>query len=223
MKAIVFDLDGTLIDSAPDLHAAASKMLEGEGLPALSFEQIRSFIGNGVPKLVERAMVASNIDFEPGRHARLTAIFLEHYGRASADKTVLFPYLMEQLEVLRAKGFALGVCTNKPAAPTHDILNAFGISDMFDVVVGGDALPVRKPDPAPLLHAFEQMNASQRLYVGDSEVDAETSQRAGVPFALFTEGYRKGPIETLPHAFAFADFRDLQGIVTSAFLQGENA
>ena len=119
------------------------------------------------------------------------------------------------LEALQAQGHVLGLCTNKPLAPTHAVLDHLNLSRFFGAVVGGDSLPVRQPDPAPLQATLAALGANphKTLYVGDSEVDAETAQRAGLPFLLFTEGYRKTPVEDLPHRAAFRDFADLAGLV----------
>lgn len=212
---IVFDLDGTLIDSAPDIHAAANLMLAGEGAASLDLKTVTSFIGNGLPKLVERAMRARGIAMS--EHARLDKVMLDFYDRDPATLTRLYPGLDSLLPGLKAAGHRLGVCTNKPEAPTRTILDVFGITELFDVIIGGDTLPVKKPDPAPLKAAFEALGEGARLYVGDSEVDAECAERAGVPIALFTEGYRKVPVDELTHAYAFADFGDLAGIVQKHF------
>jgi len=215
MKSIVFDLDGTLIDSAPDIHAAVNKMLVQEGKPALSLPKVTSFIGNGLPRLVELSMAASGID--AARHAELSEVVLGHYNAASAVLTCLYPGVKDVLLAFKSEGYRLGVCTNKPQAPTLDILAIYSIADLFDTVLGGDALPVRKPDPAPLIKAFEDLDATGMLYVGDSEVDAETAERAAVPFALFTQGYRKTPVEQLTHSARFDAFSELPGIVAAHF------
>ncbi len=211
MTDIVFDLDGTLIDSAPDIRDAANKMLASVGAQPLDMETIVSFIGNGIPKLVERAMKARDIDLS--EHDRLTQVMLDRYDENPATLTRLYAGLDTLLPALKADGHHLGICTNKPEAPTRAILDVFGITDLFDVIIGGDTLPVKKPDPAPLSAAFEALGVGQRLYVGDSEVDAETAERVPVPFALFTEGYRKVPVANLTHAYAFADFADFAKIV----------
>lgn len=208
---IVFDLDGTLIDSAPDIHAAANKMLTGIGAAPLDMPTLISFIGNGIPTLVERAMKARNI--APSEHARLTQSMLDHYAKDPATLTTLYDGIETLLPALKQAGHRLGICTNKPEAPTRQILDILGITDLFDVIIGGDTLAVKKPDPAPLHAAFKALGDEAKLYVGDSEVDAETSERAGVPFALFTEGYRKVAIADLTHAYTFATFRDFAEIV----------
>ncbi|KPP85895.1 MAG: phosphoglycolate phosphatase, bacterial [Rhodobacteraceae bacterium HLUCCO07] len=209
MTSIVFDLDGTLVDSAPDIRAAVNRMLATERLAPLDLPTVVSFIGNGLPVLVERVMRLRGL--APEQHEELTRRTLDLYSRASADLTRPYPNMIATLETLADAGFALGVCTNKPEAPARDILRALDMERFFGVVVGGDSLPVKKPDPAPLHRAFETLGNDARLYVGDSEIDAEAAERAGVPFALFTRGYRKAPVETLPHAFRFDDFAALPG------------
>lgn len=221
MHAIVFDLDGTLIDSAPDLHSAANKLLAEEGRPPLSLAQITSFIGNGVVKLVERVLRESGL--APDHDGRMTERFLAHYGAAPTALTRCYPGVRALLENLVRDGYALGVCTNKPIAPTRAILKDMDLARYFKAVTGGDSLPARKPDPTMLHHTLTRLNAGRGLYVGDSEIDAETAQRAGVDFALFTEGYRKAPVADLPHLFSFAEFSALEGIVAAHFDQSARA
>jgi len=210
---IVFDLDGTLIDSAPDIRAAANVMLAGEGAAPLDMATTISFIGNGIPKLVERAMAARNLAAPD--HARLTQAMLDAYDKNPATLTRLYDGLDALLPALREDGHKLGICTNKPLAPTKQILDIFGITNLFDVIIGGDTLAGKKPDPAPLIAAYAALGDGVRLYVGDSEVDAETAERANVPFALFTEGYRKVAVEKLTHELAFADFTELGAYIVT--------
>jgi len=209
MKAVIFDLDGTLIDSAPDIHAAANALMRAMGYQPLAFDTVRAFIGNGIPKLVERIMRERDIDFTPERHAALTAQFQTLYAQKPAVKTVFYPGVPEMLATLRRSGFALGICTNKNLDLTLQVLDCMGISDLFGAVIGGDILPVRKPDPAPFFACKQGLGASDVVYVGDSEVDAATAKAANVPFALFTEGYRKTAVALIPHEVAFSDFAAL--------------
>lgn len=211
MKAIIFDLDGTLIDSAPDIHAAVNRLLDSEGLPPLPFAQVKGFIGNGVGVLLSRVMAAAGMGEDPGLHQALMGRFLHDYETAVA-LTRLYPGVAEALETLARQGWALGLCTNKPIAPTRAVLTHFGLQDSFVSVIGGDSLPQRKPDPAPLRAVMTALDAGPAVYVGDSEVDAECAHRTGLPMALFTEGYRKTPVESLPHAAAFDHFRHLPEI-----------
>jgi len=203
MNTIVFDLDGTLIDSAPDLRAAVNAMLKDEGQEPFDLATVTSFIGNGIPTLVRLAMEARGLDM--ARHEALVVNMLAHYNAGKGALTTLYAGVREVLETLHRDGHALGLCTNKPTAPARDLLAQFELTGLFSAVVGGDSLPERKPHPAPLLATFEALGGNG-IYVGDSEVDAETAKRAKIPFALYTEGYRKTPVALLPHECAFSDF-----------------
>ena len=215
VTAVIFDLDGTLIDSAPDIHAAVARALTEEGAVPLSFETVRGFIGNGLPILVERVIAARKERPDPVRRADLTQRVMRYYAAASADLTTVYPGVLMALAVLAAKGHPMGVCTNKPEGAARDVLNALGLGGFFQAVIGGETLPQRKPHPAPLLATRDQLGAARALYVGDSEVDAETALAAGIPLLLYTEGYRKTPIADLPHRAAFSDFAALPGLVAA--------
>lgn len=208
---IVFDLDGTLIDSAPDLQAAVNRMLEGEGEAPLDLPTVTSFIGNGLPKLVERSLDARGIS--QSRYPELCDRVGDFYSAAPADLTRPYPGVIAALTALTGAGHRLGLCTNKPEEPARLVLDLLGLDGFFGVVVGGDTLSRGKPDPAPLEHAFAALGDGARLYVGDSEIDAETARRAGVRFALFTGGYRRGPVAMLDHDHRFSRHDELAGIV----------
>ncbi|TBN38369.1 phosphoglycolate phosphatase [Paracoccus subflavus] len=207
--ALVFDLDGTLVDSAPDLHAAANRMLADVGAMPLTLQRLTSFIGHGIPNLVRLVMEDRGIP--ASRSAEMNAAMLTHYTASPATLTRPYGHVPETLAALKAGGYRLGVCTNKLRAPSISILEALDLLRFFDVVIGGDSLPEKKPDPAPLQAAFAALAAPRLLYIGDSEVDAETARRADVPFALYAHGYRKTPAEELPHLFVFEDFLSLPG------------
>lgn len=211
--AVVFDLDGTLIDSAPDIHATANAVLAAEGMGALDLPTVRGFIGHGVPHLVTRLLGAHGIADE-ARAARMVAAFAPIYEQA-VGLTTVYPGAAEALAALRARGHVLGLCTNKPVAPARAVLRHLGLLEFFAAIVGGDSAPRRKPDPAPLRMAIAACGDGPALYVGDSEVDAETARAAGVPLILYTKGYRRTPAEDLPHVAAFDDFVALPGIVAA--------
>lgn len=210
MVRIVFDLDGTLIDSAPDIRACANAVLEAEGAAPLSLPETVSFIGDGTPVFVERMRAARALP--DADHDRLLGTFLDHYEKPSRHSR-LYPDVAQALAGLAADGHRLALCTNKPAGPTARVLDEFGLAGHFETVIGGDSLPVRKPDPAPLRAALDALGTGPAIYVGDSETDAETARAAAVPFLLFTGGYRKSPPEALPHAAAFADWSALPALV----------
>lgn len=209
---IVFDLDGTLIDSAPDICAAGNTVLAAEGAPPMSLAEATGFIGGGAPLLIERMIAARGL--EPERHDAMLSRFLELYDDA-VHLTQLFPGVEACLEKLAWDGHALGICTNKPESPARAVLDHFGLLPRFGTILGGDTLKVKKPDPVPLITCIAALGGGRALYVGDSEVDAETAERAGVPFALFTRGYRNTPVDALPHAQAFDDFADLPGVIAT--------
>lgn len=212
MLPVVFDLDGTLIDSLPDVTKAVNLLLADEGQPLLPQSVVNTFVGSGEKVLMQRLIAATA--FEPDDAERLMPGFIAHYKTAALD-TKLFPGAREALDRLRAAGVPIGLCTNKPRAPLVPTLEAAGLADVFGVVVAGDDLPLRKPDPAPLFHCFRALGAETGIYVGDSEVDAETAKRAGVPFVIYAHGIRVNPIEDIPHDVVFDDFGALDGILSA--------
>lgn len=213
MKAVVFDLDGTLIDSAPDLHAAANRMLDDLGKPPLTLERVAGFVGDGVPTLVARCLETTG---EPAKKLDWAiARFREHYARAPVEFTRPYAGVEATLRRLDASGLALGVCTNKPRAFAVTILEELGLMQFIEALVGGDELAKLKPDPAPLFLCLERLGAdeSSALYVGDSEIDAETAFRAKIPFALFSGGYLRKPVDAFEPMQLFDRFEDLSDYV----------
>jgi len=210
-RSVVFDLDGTLIDSLPDLHVAANRVLADFGAAPLDLPVLRGFIGHGVPSLVAQVRRARGLP--DGLQDQMTAAMLRHYLAAPADLTRPYPGVIDALLRLRAEGYRVGLCTNKAMALTTAILATLNMAHLFDAVIGGDSLPQRKPHPAPLHAAFAATGGVPLAFIGDSEVDAETAVAAGLPFGLYTEGYRKAPVADVPHRFAFADFGDLAGLL----------
>jgi len=227
-RAVIFDLDGTLIDSAPDIHAAANRLMARHGLAPFTPAETRRFIGSGVPHFIAcclraRARAANKGDeADEALHAQMVTEFTDDYETA-VTRTRTYPGVATALAGLAETGHALGICTNKPERPARAVLAHLGLNAHFPVVIGGDSLRLRKPEPAPLQAAVSALSARDVLFVGDSEVDAETAARAGLPFALYTEGYRKGAVADMPHARSFADFHDLPGIVAEIMGVGASA
>lgn len=212
-RAVVFDLDGTLIDSAPDIHASANRLMAKHGFEPFEPAETRAFIGRGVPHFIACCLRARGAAGRPALQAQMVEAFLAGYESA-VTLTTVYPGVKEALARLAAMDLRLGICTNKPEAPARAVLAHLGLAGHFGVVIGGDSTAERKPDPMPLRAAVAGLGAGDVIYVGDSEVDAETAGRAGLPFALHTEGYRKGSLSDLPHHAAFSDFARLPEIVS---------
>jgi phosphoglycolate phosphatase len=204
--AVVFDLDGTLIDSAADIQAAANAMLGDFGAGAITRAQTVSFIGRGAGTFTKLALeaVGATVNFEIAQ-----ARFRERYAAQGAALASVYPGALEALDALSAAGMRLGLCTNKPQAVALEVLETMDLARWFDVVVGAGADHPLKPDPAGLRACFAALDVETGWYVGDSETDARTAAAAACPFALYTEGYRHGPVEAMAPDFAFDDFMTL--------------
>jgi phosphoglycolate phosphatase len=185
-RVLVFDLDGTLIDSAPDLAQAVNALLAEFGKPPLAEAAIRPMIGDGSRLLLARALAASGIDTPADD---VFDRFMVHYLAFAADKTKVYPDVPETLAALQARGHPLGVCTNKLFAPTERVLEAFNLARFFTAVIGGDSLPQRKPQPEPLLKAIEELGGGPAAMVGDSANDILCARAAGVPGILIPSDY----------------------------------
>lgn len=209
LEAVVFDLDGTLLDTAPDLHAAAEHMLSELGRPTLTLNEITAYIGNGVKPLVAGCLQATG-GLGDDLDAAL-ALFSKHYTLQPARLSRANPGLPSALAEMRAGGLRLGVCTNKPQGLAEAILRHFEFLPLFSAIVGGDGVRALKPDPEPLLHCLKLLESSVKsaLYVGDSEVDEETATRAALRFALFSGGYRKKSAADMRTSLVFDGFDEL--------------
>jgi phosphoglycolate phosphatase len=205
---IVFDLDGTLVDSAASLTAAANALLAELGRPPLAEARVRGFVGHGVEALVDRVLAATG-GVPPGGPEPQRRRFREIYAADPVSGVVVFDGAREALAALAAAGHGLAVCTQKPEAPARRLLAELGLMPPVAGLTTGDSLPVLKPDPRLLEHAASQIGRGKIVMVGDSEVDAATAANAGVPFVLRLGGYHHGPAEAIPRAAAFADFAAL--------------
>jgi phosphoglycolate phosphatase len=212
MARIVFDLDGTLVDSAPSLTAAANRMLAEIGRAPLEVATTRGFVGHGVAVLVERVLNHTG-GVPVGGAAPHLARYRDIYYADPVSGTAVFDGVPAALAALDAAGHGLAVCTQKPCLPARTILRALGLMPPITGLTGGDSLAVLKPDPRMLAHAAAQLGEGPLVYVGDNEVDAETAAAAGVPFLLHTEGYRHAPPSALRHVAAFSDFAELPDLV----------
>lgn len=195
-SVVVFDLDGTLANTAPDLTDALNHMLAQLGREPLPQAKVLGMIGRGVRVLVEKGLDATG-PMTPALVEEGLPIFFEYYEAHIADKTLPYEGAEDALDLLRARGARLAICTNKPERLTRKLLAAFHWTDHFASVIGGDTLPLRKPDPAPLREAISQAGGGPAVLVGDSIIDIETALAAGVPSLAVTFGFRDRPAEDL--------------------------
>ena len=194
-QAVVFDLDGTLIDSLPAIHEVVLEVCKSFGLPEPESSTVRGFVGGGVPVMATRLLKWAKAKPDAGLQDRVVAALLEAYETVPLSRNVVFPEVQPMLNTLWEQGLALGLCTNKPRAPTRALLRGMRLGP-FAAIVCGDDLPVRKPDPAPLLKCCARLGVEPEhtLYVGDSEIDHATAASAGVPFVLREGGYLNSPL-----------------------------
>jgi phosphoglycolate phosphatase len=200
-RAILFDLDGTLLDSAPDLAAAANAMLVELGLPARDPAVIATYIGKGIPKLVERTLTGSlDAAADPVLLARALPMYERYYAEESGRRSVPFPGVIEGLRALRAARLPLACITNKAERFTLDLLQRTGLDGFFPVVVCGDTVVRKKPDPEPVLTACARLDVrpADAVMIGDSANDVQAARAAGCPVWCVPYGYNEGrPVETL--------------------------
>jgi phosphoglycolate phosphatase len=199
IRFVILDLDGTLIDSAPDLHAAANRVLAAAGRAPLDLPMVTRFIGDGVRKLVERAFAATGPALTPAALDRATADFTARYEAAASVLTRPYPGVPETLARLRAAGMRLAVCTNKPAAAAGIVLRDLGLAPLLDAVSGGDSVANRKPHPDHVHDALARIGGTPAAaaMVGDSELDIAAGQAAGLATVAVTYGYARVPYPEL--------------------------
>jgi phosphoglycolate phosphatase len=208
VEAVLFDLDGTLVDSLPDIAETANRMLAEIGRPARELAQIGGFVGKGIPNLVERCLTEG----ASATHEQIDAaimVFRRHYAVVNGECSRVFPGVLETLEAMRARGLKLACVTNKPEVFTLPLLERTGLAPYFDLVVGGDTLAVKKPDPAMLRFACERLGTRRALMIGDSINDAQAARAAGLPVLLVTYGYSVGmPVDTIECDGLLSDARE---------------
>lgn len=213
-EAVVFDLDGTLVDSAPDIHRALNAVLRQKQLPSLELQEVLLMIGGGPEVLVEKAL--DSFGTIPGLDEvrQLTASFERAYFEQGSELSSLFGGARECIDYLTQHEIPIGLCSNKPEHICIQLLSDLGIDKFFGALQGsGSGLP-RKPDPAPLLAVLDKLKAepSQAMYVGDSKTDVDTARAAGVPVALVTGGYTATPAAALGADWVVESLADLPSI-----------
>ncbi len=196
---IAFDLDGTLVDTAPDLIGALNVVLGESRLPALPTEAARMLVGRGARALIERGFLAAGEPLDEAETPGLVARFIDIYRGRVASESRPFPGMETALDALAEAGATLCVCTNKPTALSMRLLEALDLKARFAAVIGADSAPRPKPDPSHLLHAIDTAGGDplRALMVGDSRADADAARAAAVPCILFPFGYTDTPVEAL--------------------------
>ncbi len=194
-QMILIDVDGTLVDSVPDLAWCVDEMMKTIGRAPWGEERVRDWVGNGVERLVRRALSGS-LYGEPSdqEFERAYPLFLELYAENASKRSCLYPGVREGLDYLKSQGYRLGCVTNKAAQFTLPLLRDLGVHDDFGIVVSGDTLPVKKPDPGPLLHAAKHFGVAPEdaLMIGDSVSDVKAARAAGFQIVCMSYGYNHG-------------------------------
>ncbi len=198
VEALIFDLDGTLVDTAPDLTAATNHALSLIGRRPITDVEAKNFVGHGSRALIRLGCEATGEIVDEVTLTRLNLALLDYYSENIAGYSVIFDGLLDVLHKARDSGIKLGVCTNKIERLSHKLLAELKMADFFGAVVGGDTLPIMKPDPAPYREVARRLgvDAGRTIMFGDSETDILTAQNTGVPVVAVTFGYTPQPVQT---------------------------
>ena len=211
--AIIWDLDGTLVESAPDLATALNALLNEQGQLGHEVSKVRPMIGHGVAKLIERGFRASGAPLDPSAVEALVPRFMEIYTACCTDHTHLVDNARNVLEHFYHAGIKQGLCTNKPISVTRMILDALDIKGYFGSVVGGDSTAAKKPDPLPLLTCVDELGSrpEHALLIGDSGADVGAARAAKVPVILVPDGYTGVPAASLGADYVVGRLADIPG------------
>ncbi len=194
-EMVLIDVDGTLVDSVPDLAYCVDEMMKQIGMPPYGEDKVREWVGNGVERLVRRALIGQ-LDGEPDEalFEKAYPVFMELYAENTSKRSMLYPGVREGLDYLKATGYKMGCVTNKAAQFTLPLLKDLGVHDYFSIVISGDTLERKKPDPMPLLHAAEffGVKPENALMLGDSTSDVKAARAAGFQIICMTYGYNHG-------------------------------
>ncbi len=216
---IVFDLDGTLIDTAPDLIDTLNVVFEREGLPPLAFDTARNLIGGGAKTMILRGVQLEGRVLAPGRLEELFADFIAHYTDHIADRSRPFPGLIEALDELTARGARLAVCTNKLEGLSLLLLQQLKLADRFEAICGQDTFGIQKPDPEVLRRTIAAAGGDPRraIMVGDSATDIRTARAAGIPVVAVDFGYSDKPVAEYEPDRLISHFAELPGSIAAIF------
>lgn len=213
--AVVFDLDGTLIDTAPDLLSAVNAVLVAEGRKPLPLETLRHLVGHGAKVMLDHAMLETGDGVPPERAAELVDNFLNHYRGNIAAASVPFPGVEDVLRGFQKEGVAMGICSNKPHDMTELLLNEVGLTHFFGSIHGAGRTAKNKPDPMHLNAVIQELGADKAhtVMVGDSMPDVAVARAVGVPVIVMSYGYTPTPTHELGADAVTGDFRQVPGLV----------
>lgn len=214
---IVFDLDGTLVDTAPDLCAAMNHVLAGIDRPPLALPLVRHLVGQGARRLLERGLAESGgLNADDPDFEMLLPRFLDHYRANIATASRPFAGALDLLDDLKARRIPMGLCTNKPQGLTEALLDALGLAHYFPVVIGGDALPARKPDPVHLDGVLAGLGTGPALLIGDTVTDLKAARASRIPVLIARFGYSPEPVDSLGADAVFDSFFELSTLLRLA-------
>ncbi|MDV7338336.1 phosphoglycolate phosphatase [Terasakiella sp. A23] len=217
LTTLIFDLDGTLIDSAPDLRTACNKVLATKGRREITLQETTQFVGNGAAKLVERAFRTTGDAVSEDEIPALTEAFLAFYDGHEADETTIYEGVEQTLQKLKDQGYRMGLCTNKPYIPTINLMKDLGLGDFFEVMIGGDQVATKKPHPEMIHKALADMgvDVADAIMIGDSPNDIGAAKNAGLRNVAVSYGYRKVPVEALEADVVIDQMSDLPRAINS--------
>ena len=209
---LVFDLDGTLVDTAPDLVASTNHVLDHLGLPRVDETSLRPYVGHGAKHMIEKAIGPLGEDLSEAQHADLLALYLDYYGAHIADTSRPFEGIVPLLEKFKVGGMRLAVCTNKMEGMSRLLLDALDLSRYFDAVAGRDTFAASKPHPDALLGTISLAGGDKRraIMIGDSGVDVATAKAAGVPVIGVSFGYTDTPVSAYAPDAVIDHYRELE-------------
>ncbi|WP_319520384.1 phosphoglycolate phosphatase [uncultured Martelella sp.] len=217
---VIFDLDGTLVDTAPDLIESLNHAIAPEGLAPFDISQLHQLVGKGVKVMIRRAFALRETELDDQTFEACFERFTTHYRAGMPGKSRPYPGTESALERLKAAGFTLAVCTNKRMPLTMPLLQSLGLADHFDVITGGDSFEFRKPDPRHVLGTIEQAGGKPEnaVMIGDSSNDIDAASGAGVATVAVTFGYADRPVETLGAGRTISHFDELTAALITELL-----
>jgi phosphoglycolate phosphatase len=225
IRAVIFDLDGTLVDSAPDLMLATNHVLSMHRRRPISMQEVRAFVGHGAKALIARGWAATGEPIDDKSLDYYHAEFLRYYEKNIAVTSAAFPGAIKLLKRCAAEGIKMGVCTNKVEGLSVRLLQALDLAKYFDAVVGPDTINIAKPDAAPYLETLKRLGvaAGNSIMIGDSETDVSTARAAGVPIIAVSFGYTAKPVGDYGPDFVVSHFDEIWNILKASGLEASHA